>query len=158
MVGAPSLQSRLTLGRPLDCSPPGSSVHGDSPGKSTEADLPCPPAGDLPDLGIEPRSHVSCVDRRVLYHFCHPGSPLQMELSIILENIFAKLVAPWTAAHQAHLSMGFLRQEYWSGLPFPMPGDFCDPETESASPELTGGFSTTNATWAASQATHCKAL
>ena len=32
-------------------------------------------------------------------------------------------VTPWTAAHQTLLSMGFFRQEYWSGLPFPFPGD-----------------------------------
>ena len=35
---------------------------------------------------------------------------------------------PWTVAHQAPLSMGFPRQEYWSGLPFPSPGDLPDPE------------------------------
>ena len=34
---------------------------------------------------------------------------------------------PWTVAHQAPLSMGFPRQEYWSGLPFPSPGDLPDP-------------------------------
>ena len=34
---------------------------------------------------------------------------------------------PWTVAHQAPLSMGFFRQEYWSGLPFPSPGDLPDP-------------------------------
>ena len=33
----------------------------------------------------------------------------------------------WTVAHQAPLSMGFSRQEYWSGLPFPSPGDLPDP-------------------------------
>ena len=36
------------------------------------------------------------------------------------------LVAPWTVAHQAPLSMGFSRREYWSGLPFPPPGDLPD--------------------------------
>ena len=35
-------------------------------------------------------------------------------------------VTPWTVARQAPLSMGFLRQEYWSGLPFPTPGDLPD--------------------------------
>ena len=34
---------------------------------------------------------------------------------------------PWTEARQAPLSMGFLRQEYWSGLPFPSPGGLLDP-------------------------------
>ena len=37
------------------------------------------------------------------------------------------LVTPGTVAHQAPLSMGFSRQEYWSGLPFPSPGDLPDP-------------------------------
>ena len=47
---------------------------------------------------------------------------------------------------QAPLSMGFSRQEYWSGVPFPTPGDLPDPRikhTFSASPELTGRFFTT---------------
>ena len=39
-------------------------------------------------------------------------------------------VTPWTIAHQAPLSMEFPRQEYWSGLPFPSPGDLPDPGTE----------------------------
>ena len=43
---------------------------------------------------------------------------------------------PWTVAHQAPLSMGFSRQEYWSGLPFPSPGDPPDPGTEAGSPAL----------------------
>ena len=42
--------------------------------------------------------------------------------------------AAWTVAHQAPLSMGFSRQEYWSGLPFPTPGDLPDPGMEPASP------------------------
>ena len=37
---------------------------------------------------------------------------------------------PWTVAYQASLSMGFSRQEYWSGLPFPSPGDLPDPGIE----------------------------
>ena len=43
-------------------------------------------------------------------------------------------VNPWTVACQAPLSMGFSRQIYWSGLPFPSPGDHPDPETEPKSP------------------------
>ena len=42
----------------------------------------------------------------------------------------------WTVAHQAPLSMGFSRQEYWSGLPFPSPGDLPDPVIEPRSPTL----------------------
>ena len=43
-------------------------------------------------------------------------------------------VTPWTVAGQVPLSMGFLRQKYWSGLPFPTPEDLPDPETKPASP------------------------
>ena len=42
----------------------------------------------------------------------------------------------WTVAHQAPLSMGFSRQDYWSGLPFPSPGDLPDPGIEPGSPTL----------------------
>ncbi|KAM7230968.1 hypothetical protein CapIbe_018458, partial [Capra ibex] len=42
-------------------------------------------------------------------------------------------VTPWTLARQAPLSMGFSRQEYWSGLPFPSPGDLPDPGIDPAS-------------------------
>ena len=42
-------------------------------------------------------------------------------------------VTPWTVAHQAPLSMGFSRQEYWSGLPFPSPGDLPNPGIEPRS-------------------------
>ena len=53
------------------------------------------------------------------------------------------LAAPWTVAHQSPLSMGFSRQEYWSGLPFSSPGDHPDPGMEHpslTSPALAGGF------------------
>ena len=45
-------------------------------------------------------------------------------------------VTPWTAAYQAPLSIGFSRQEYWSGLPFPSPGGLPDPGIEPRSPVL----------------------
>ena len=50
---------------------------------------------------------------------------------------------PWTVVRQATLSMEFPRQEYWSGLLFPAPGDRLDPRTEPMSPALAGGFFTT---------------
>ena len=50
---------------------------------------------------------------------------------------------PWTVACQAPLSMGFSRQEYWSGLPFPSPGALPDPGTEPEFPALAGRFFTT---------------
>ena len=45
-------------------------------------------------------------------------------------------VSPWTVAYQDSPSMGFSRQEYWSGLPFPSPGDLPDPGIEPGSPAL----------------------
>ena len=52
-------------------------------------------------------------------------------------------VTPWTTAHQAPLSMGFLRQEYWSGLPFPSLGGLPKVGIKPASPALAGTFFTT---------------
>ena len=45
-------------------------------------------------------------------------------------------MTPWPVAHLASLSMGFSREEYWSGLPFPTPGDLPNPKTELESPVL----------------------
>ena len=52
-------------------------------------------------------------------------------------------VTPWTVVCQTPLSMGLPRQEYWSALPFPSPGDLPDPEFKPMSPALAGGFFTT---------------
>ena len=64
-------------------------------------------------------------------------------------RLFATL---WTVACHAPLSVGFSRQEYWSGLPCPPPGDLPDPGTEPrsvVSPALTRGIFTTSPTWEA---------
>ena len=61
-------------------------------------------------------------------------------------QLFATL---WTVAHQAPQSMGFSRQEYWSGLLFPTTGDVPNPGIEPAFPALAGGFFTTSTTWEA---------
>ena len=53
------------------------------------------------------------------------------------------LCDPWTVAHKAPLSMGFSRQEYRSGLPFPPPGHLPNPGIELTSPALAGRFFTT---------------
>ena len=69
-------------------------------------------------------------------------------------RLFATL---WTVAHQAPLCVGFSRQEYWSGLPFPPPGDLPDLGIKPASlmsPALAGGFFATHTTIAPSQR-HC---
>ena len=54
-------------------------------------------------------------------------------------GLFAAL---WIVACQAPLSMGFFRQENWSGLPFPSPGDLPDPGSEPSTSVLAGGFFT----------------
>ena len=63
------------------------------------------------------------------------------------------IVTPWTVAYRTvALCMGFSRQEYWSGLPFPTPGHLPNPEirpTSLMSPALAGGFFITTATWEA---------
>ena len=62
---------------------------------------------------------------------------------------FQFFATPWTVAHRAPLSIGFSRQEYWSGLPSPPAGDLPDPGIEPQSllaPALAGEFFTTNAT------------
>ena len=51
-------------------------------------------------------------------------------------SVVSDSVTPWTVARQAPLSMGFSRQEYGSGLPFPSPGDLPDPGIEARSPVL----------------------
>ena len=58
-------------------------------------------------------------------------------------QVLSDSVTPWTVARQAPQSMGFSRQEYWSGLPFPSLGDLPDPGTEPVSSALAGGFFTT---------------
>ena len=57
------------------------------------------------------------------------------ELSLVAK-LCLTLLTPWTAAHQAPLSMRFSRQEYWSGLPFPSSGDLPDPGIKRWSPAL----------------------
>ena len=65
-------------------------------------------------------------------------------VAVVQELSHAQLfVSPRTEAHSAPLSMGFPRQKYWSGLPFPSPGDLPDPAIEPLSPALAGGFFTT---------------
>ena len=77
---------------------------------------------------------------QVVYHLYHQGSPSSLtrpdDDDDLVANSCLTLAIPWTVAHQAPLSMGFSRQEYWSGLPFPFPGDLSDPGIEPRSPAL----------------------
>ena len=82
---------------------------------------------------------------KVSLHACIPSRFSHVQL-------FATL---WTIAHQAPLSMDFSRQEYWSGLPCPPPGDLPDPGIETnVSYVSCTGFFTTSATWEAHSWSH----
>ena len=75
-------------------------------------------------LGLS--SYTSCLPFLSLYSF-------------VVVNLLSPVwlsATPWTVAHQASLCMGFSRQEYWSGLPFPSPGDFPDTGIKPVSPAL----------------------
>ena len=69
---------------------------------------------------------------------------------LCVHNQVQLFVILWTVAQQTPLSMGFSRQEYWIGLPFPPPGDLPDPGIQSWALEFTalaGGFVTISTTW-----------
>ena len=57
-------------------------------------------------------------------------------LVVLVAKSCLTLATPWTVVLQAPLSMGFPKQEYWSGLPFPSPGDLPDPGIKPRSPAL----------------------
>ena len=71
----------------------------------------------------------------------------QYPLCVFTISCMRLLATPWTVARQAPQSMGFSKQEYWSGLPFPPPGDLLHPGIQSWSPALAEGFFTTSTTW-----------
>ena len=59
-----------------------------------------------------------------------------MKVKVLVAQSCPILCNPWTAAHQAPLSVGFSRLEYWSGLPFPSPGTLPNPGIKLGSPAL----------------------
>ena len=61
---------------------------------------------------------------------------LKVKVEVNLLSPVQLFETPWTVAHQVPPSMGFSRQEYWSGLPFPSPGDLPKPGMEPRSPTL----------------------
>ena len=72
-----------------------------------------------------------------MQHACFLNAELLLFSHSVMSN---SSVIPRTVACQAPLSMGFSRQEYWSGVPFASPGDLPDPGMELASPALEGRF------------------
>ena len=92
--------------------------------------LPCPPPGDLPNLRTEPLFLRSPALAGRFFNRHHLGRPL---LRIKWSR---SLVSGRIVTYQTPPSMGFSRQEYWSGLPFPSPGDHPNPGIEPGSPAL----------------------
>ena len=127
---AKSLQSCSTLCEPTDCSPPGSSVYGDSPSKSTGVGCHALLGEIFLTQGLN-LYLLSLLHWQLGFYHCH---------LVVVGGLVAKtcptLVIPWTVAHQALLSLGGSRQECWSWLPFPSPRDIPDPGTEPRSPAL----------------------
>ena len=143
----------------MDCSLPGSSAHGDSPGKNAGVGCHALLQGVFPIQGLNPRL-LHC--RRILYYLSHQGSPSTVYRCVVqrrrlmaqklkhtqqlLRNTKKMKVkslsrvrlfaTPRIVAHQAPPSMGFSSQEYWTGLPFPSPGDLPNPGIEPGSPAL----------------------
>ena len=105
------------------------------------------------------RTCVSCISIIVwciLYHWATWEAPTTCYVRLgCMLSWFSHIwlfVTPWTIAHQAPLSMGFSRQEYWSWLPFPTLGDLSNARIEPATlicPTLAGRFFTTSANWEA---------
>ena len=60
----------------------------------------------------------------------------KVKSEIVSYSVISDSATPWTVAHQAPLFMGFSRQEYWSGLPFPPQGNLPNPRIEPGSPAL----------------------
>ena len=90
----------------------------DSLGKNTGVSCHSLLQGIFPTWGLNP-GLLHC--RQILYHLSYPGRPI---LLLQLLRCFSRVLpcaTLWTAAHQAPLSTGFSRQEYWSELPFPSP-------------------------------------
>ena len=97
-----------------------------------------------------------CLFGLLLYSYVKVDVWLRVDAQIILMNkLIVKysiveslscvrlFVTLWAVAYLASLSMGFSRQEYWSGLPCHPPGNLPDPGIEATSPALLGGFFTT---------------
>ena len=114
-----------------------------------------PPKGH--HVGLSTTAQASAAGEGPVQKACPMSVPRHiLLLSVLLLQLLScfsrvRLFAtPWTVARQAPLSMAFSRQEYWSGVPCPPPGELPDPgiEPESPmSPARAGGLFTTRTTW-----------
>ena len=94
---------------------------------------------DVCSVLFDPVSGTSNTPNLLTFLPVYPCLLLSLFSHLVKSESFASL---WTVAHQAPLSMGFPRQEYWCGLPFPSPGNLPYPGIKPMSPELAGRFFT----------------
>ena len=95
--------------------------------------------------GVEVGDQLEVVGRSSGRSWWWLGGVVQMEWFSHMSCL--TLVTSWTVACQALLSMGFSRQDYWSGLPFPSPGDLPDPGIKRRSPALQADSLPTELWW-----------
>ena len=114
----------------MGCSPPGSSVYGALQAEQWSG-LPFPSPGDLPDPGTEPRSPALQADSLL--------TELPAAAAAKLLQLCPTLCDPMDCSPPGSWSLGFSRQEHWSGFPCPPPADLRNPEIEPQS-RLTKAF------------------
>ena len=126
------VQSLPVLYDPIDCSPPGFAVHRILQARILEwVAIPF-------SRGSSWRRDWTRVSH-VAGRFFNVWATREAHTRVVELKSLSRVqlfVTPWTVAHQAPLSRGFSRQEYWSGLPFPSPGDLPNPRIEPRSPAL----------------------
>ena len=80
---------------------------------------------------MEPFNHYFLLDGKIMVCLYRTWAVL-----CVSHSVRSNSATPWTVVHQAPPSVGFSRQEYWSGLPFPSPGNLPDPGIKPRSPSL----------------------
>ena len=128
-----------TLCNPMDCSLPGSSVHGILQARILEwTAIPfyrgcSQPTDQIQVSRIADGFFTISANREALEHW--RGLCRVMSCRVVKSLSHVQLfVTPWTVAYQAPPSMGFSKQEYWYGFPFPSPGNLPNPRIKPGSP------------------------
>ena len=129
-------QLYLTLCDPMDCSPPGSSAHGNSTEKNNRLN-----SHSLLQVIFQTQelNLVSCTESRLFTIWATKEAPMKENMKVSVVQSCLTLWNSMTLVLQAPLSIEFSRQEYWNRLPFSDPEDFPGPGIESKSLPLQAG-------------------